>query len=186
MLSFNTIEFSFIIFRPLQSIKSLNKNKQIISSDQTRSLIPFDSRWLEEFRQNINRTLEQIEQRFNHLINPNSSSLPTDEQIKSIQELINYIKTIQITCSDIQSSLIVDKQRELKVYTIELMKKSLNKNQEIYQNLTRLLIDLLLTLINYIQTYCQAFLIPYEVEIYNNENQTINIEQFKTSVKSQM
>ncbi|CAF4197511.1 unnamed protein product, partial [Rotaria sp. Silwood2] len=171
--------------KPSQSTKSLNKNKQKKSLDQTRSFPSSNPRWLEEFRQNINSTLEQIEQRFNRLINPNSPELSINEQIKLIQELIGYNKTIQNTCLDIQSPLFIEKQRELKLYTAQLIKQSQNENKQILtsqtsENLVRLLFDLLLTLMTYIQTYCQAFLIPYEVEIYNDDNKSIDIEQVKS------
>ncbi|CAF5165201.1 unnamed protein product, partial [Rotaria magnacalcarata] len=32
----------------------------------------------------------------------------------------------------------------------------------------------------YVQTYCQAFFIPYEVEIYDDENKAIDIQTLKT------
>jgi hypothetical protein len=169
-------------------MKSLNKNKQIMPSDQTRSCLAFNPRWIEEFRLNMNRALEHFEQHFNRLINPNLSLLSINEQIKSIQALLDYIKPIQITCSDIQSSLIVDKQRELKDYITQLIKKSQddkkqNLSSQMHENLIRLLWDLLITLIKYIQTYCQAFLIPYEVEIRNEDNKSTDIERFKSPVK---
>ncbi len=34
----------------------------------------------------------------------------------------------------------------------------------------------------YIHTYCQAFLIPYEIEICNQENEFIDIRQFASPV----
>ncbi|CAF0926564.1 unnamed protein product [Adineta steineri] len=171
----NQHEKYFQTIKQTKFTKTSNKNKQSKSSDQVRL---FDSHWIEEFRQNINTKFEQIEQCINHLINPNLPLLSIDEQIKSIQELINYIKTIQITCSDIQSPLIIDKQRELKTYINELIRKSSNGTER--QALVRLLFDSLLAIIKYIETYCQAFLIPYEVEIYNNEHQSIDIEQLKS------
>ncbi|UJR21159.1 hypothetical protein I4U23_024258 [Adineta vaga] len=168
----NQQEKYFQTMKQTKPLKSLNKTKQSISSYPTRS---FDSQWLEEFRQKINRTLEQIEQCINRLIDPNSMIVSIEEQIKSIQELINYMKGIQLTCSDIQSSKILEKHKELRNYNIELMKHSSSGKKE---HLSRLLFDLLSTLKEYIQTYCQAFLLPYEVEIYNNGNQTIDIEQY--------
>ncbi|CAF0997755.1 unnamed protein product [Rotaria sordida] len=169
----------------LESTKSLNKNRQKISLDQTRSFLSSNPRWLEEFRQNINLIFEQIEQCFNNLINPNSSILSINKQIKLNQELIGYCKKVQNICSDIQSSSFIDTQHELKFYTIQLIKQSQNENEQVLnsqisENLIQLLYDLLLALIKYIQAYCQAFLIPYDVEIYNDENKSIDIEQVKS------
>lgn len=146
-------------------------------SDQTRSFICFNSQLLKEFRQNLNEILEQIERCFNHLINPN---LSINEQIKLIEELIINIKTIQIICSNIRSSLMIAKQREFKIYKHQLI-KTFENNQilspEILKNFQKLLWDSLLTIRKYIQTYCQAFLIPYQVEICDQENKSIDIEQ---------
>ncbi len=137
-------------------------------------MISFDSHWLEEFHQNLNQIFEQIERCFNNLINENIS---INKQIKLIQELIIYIKNIQIICSNIRSPLMINKERQLNIY-----KNQLSKNDEISQNLIELLYDVLRTIMTYIQTYCQAFLIPYQIEICNQENQSINIEQFTSSV----
>ncbi len=137
-------------------------------------MISFDSHWLEEFHQNLNQIFEQIERCFNNLINENIS---INKQIQLIQELINYIKNIQIICSNIRSPLMINKERQLNIY-----KNQLSKNDEISQNLIELLYDVLRTIMTYIQTYCQAFLIPYQIEICNQENQSINIEQFTSSV----
>ena len=41
-----------------------------------------------------------------------------------IQDLINYTKNIQNICSHIRSPSITNKQRELKNYKIQLIKKS--------------------------------------------------------------
>ncbi len=145
-------------------------------------MISFDFRWLEEFHQNLNQIFEQIERCFNHLINEN---LSINEQIQFIEELINSGKTIQIICSDIRSSLMFDKQHELKIYNLQLRKKLENEeilSSEISQNFIQLLCDFLVTFIKYIQTYCQAFLIPYHIEIYNQENKSIDIEQFTSLV----
>jgi len=78
-----------------------------------------------------------------------------------------------------------DKQRELKIYNLQLRKKFENEeilSSEISQNFIQLLCDFLVTFIKYIQTYCQAFLIPYHVEIYDQENKSIDIEQFTSLV----
>lgn len=101
--------------------------------------------------------------------------------------MIGFIRNIQVTCSYIQSSLIVEKQRELKTYADQLIRKSQTNHEQqlsptIHQTLTRLLYDLLVTLVNYVQTYCHAYLIPYEVELYDNDNQTIDVEQLKYPV----
>lgn len=114
--------------------------------------------------------------------------LPISEQIKIINELIAFIKNIQVTCSYIQSSLIVDKQHDLKIYADQLIKKSqYDINQTVtpqnHQNFIRLLYNLIVTLVNYIQAYCHAYLIPYEVELYDDENITIDIQQLKYPVK---
>jgi hypothetical protein len=133
--------------------------------------------------------LIQIEQRFNRLVVSYQSMLSISEQIKIINELIGFIKNIEVTCSYIQSALIVDKQRELKIYSDQLIKKSQNENEQpitpqTHQNFIRLLYNLIVTLANYIQTYCHAYLIPYEVELYNDENTTIDIERLKYPVNS--
>jgi hypothetical protein len=113
--------------------------------------------------------------------------LSISEQIKTINELIGFIKNIQVTCSYIQSSTIIEKQRELRIYADQLIKKSQNEHDKqisppIHQNLTRLLYDLLVTFVSYIQTYCHAYLIPYEVELYNDDNSSIDIERLKFPV----
>jgi hypothetical protein len=146
-----------------------------------------DPRWLDEFRKDINLILIQIEQRFNRLVLPYQSMLPISEQIKILNELIGFIRNIQVTCSYIQSSLIVDKQRELKIYADQLIKKSQNENEptissQSHQNFIKLLHNLLVTVVNYIQTYCHAYLIPYEVELYNDETTSIDIERLKYPV----
>ena len=100
--------------------------------------------------------------------------------------MINCIQIIQNTCSNIRSALFLDKQRELNAFIVYLIQQSQNNNEQIFisQSIRQLLNDLLLTFIKYIQTYCQTFLIPYEVEIYNDENQSIDIEQLTTLVKT--
>ena len=170
--------------------KSLNVNKQATYSHQAHiahssnaAFLASDPRWLDEFRKDINLILSQIEQRFNRLVVTHQPNLAISEQIKIINELIGFIRNIQVTCSYIQSSLIVDKQRELKIYADQLIKKSQNeKEPQIHQNLTRLLYDLLVTLVSYIKTYCHAYLIPYEVEISTDENIIIDVENLKYPV----
>ena len=82
------------------------------------------------------------------------------------------------------SSSVVDKQCELNRYTIQLIRKSQAiLSPQMHENLKRLLWDLLITMIKYIHTYCEAFLIPYEVEICNDENKSIDIESFQSPVK---
>ncbi|CAF3397978.1 unnamed protein product [Rotaria sp. Silwood1] len=171
--------------------KSLNLHKQATYSHQAHiahsSNAPFlasDPRWLEEFQKDINLILIQIEQRFNRLVQFHQPILSINEQIKLINELIGFIKNIQVTCSYIQSSLIIDKQRDLKNFADQLIRKSHHEHEqqtslEINEKLTRLLYDTLVILVNYIQTYCHAYLIPYEVEIYNDKNLSIDIEQLK-------
>ena len=174
--------------------KSLNVSKQATYSHQAHiahsSLAPFlasDPRWLDEFRKDINLILVQIEQRFNRLVAVHQPMLSTSEQIKLINELIGFIRNVQVTCSYIQSALIVDKQRELKIYADQLIRRSQNEHEkqsspQTQQNLTRLLYDLLVTLVSYIQTYCHAYLIPYEVELYNNETPSIDLDRLKYPV----
>ena len=179
----------------LDQITSLQINKYATYSHQAHiahsSNAPFlasDPRWLTEFQQDINLILRQIEQRFNRLVLFHRPTLLINEQIKTIHELIGFIKNIQITCSYIQSSLVVDKQRELKIYADQLIRQSQKENQQqisldMTENLTRLLYDLLVVIVNYIRTYCHAYLIPYDVELYNDNSTTIDIEQLKYPVK---
>ena len=47
-----------------------------------------------------------------------------------------------------------------------------------------LLHNLLVTIAHYIQTYCHAYLIPYEVELYNDENPSIDLERLSYPVKT--
>ncbi len=198
----NLCNLIILIFRSphqnshLHRTKSFNANKKATYSHQAHiahsSNAPFlasDPRWLDEFRKDINLILIQIEHRFNRLVVSYQLMLSISEQIKIINELIGFIKNIQVTCSYIQSSLIIDKQRELKLYADQLIKKSQNENDplispQIHQNFIRLLYNLLVTLVNYIQTYCHAYLIPYEVELYNDENISIDIERLKYPVKN--
>lgn len=147
-----------------------------------------DPHWLDEFRTDINLILHQIEQRFNLLLRPRSSNYSIGEQIRLLNELVGFIRKIQITCSCIQSALIVDKQRELKTYADQLIVKSQmtdeqNSLGDSSESFTRLLYDTLLTLISYIQTYCHAYLIPYEVEIYNDERPSIELNELKYPVE---
>ncbi|CAF4398402.1 unnamed protein product [Rotaria sp. Silwood2] len=178
--------------RPTKS-SSLNINKQATYSHQAHiahsssaAFLASDPRWLEEFQKDISLILVQIEQRFNRLVQFHQPILSINEQIKIINELIGFIKNIQVTCSCIQSSLIIDKQRELKIFADQLIRKSHNEHEqqisfEMHEKLTRLLYDSLVIFINYIQTYCHAYLIPYEVEIYNDKNISIDIEELKYS-----
>lgn len=174
--------------------KSLNMTKQGTYSHQAHiahsSTAPFlasDPNWLDEFRTDINLILSQIDQRFNRLVSPFETNLSISEQIKILNELIGFIRNIQITCSYIQSALIVDKQRELKNYADQLIVKSQTNFSgnfsESRETFLRLLHDCIVTLISYIQTYCHAFLIPYEVEIFNDENSSIDFEKLKFPVK---
>lgn len=133
--------------------------------------------------------LSQIEQRFNRLVIAHQPKLSISEQIKTINELIGFIKHIQLTCSSIQSSSIVEKQRELKLYADQLIQKSQHANDQqlsspLHQNLTRLLYDFLVTLVNYIRAYCHAYLIPYDIELYNDEDGAIDIERLKYPVST--
>jgi hypothetical protein len=155
-------------------MKFSNKNKQIISIDQTRWFIPSNSRRLEEFRDNLNPIFQQIERCFNDLIDRN---LSINEQIQLIDDLINYLKNIQLICSEIRSSLMINKQQELKHYKIRL-----SETNQISEDLIQLVWNVLLTVGKYIQTYCQAFLIPYEIEICDNEYEAIDIEQLMSTV----
>ncbi|CAF4458276.1 unnamed protein product [Rotaria socialis] len=175
----------------LRSTKSLNANKQATYSHQAHiahsSNAPFlasDPRWLEEFQKDMNLILVQVEQRFNRLVSFHQPVLSISEQIKIITELISFIKNTQVTCSSIQSSLISDKQRELKQFADHLIRKSHNERLEqisieMHEKLTRLLYDSLIIIIGYVQTYCHAYLIPYEVELYNDQNISIDVEQLK-------
>ena len=83
----------------LHRTKSLNVNKQATYSHQAHiahsSNAPFlasDPRWLDEFRKDINLILVQIEQRFNRLVISHQPMLSISEQIKTINELIGFIK----------------------------------------------------------------------------------------------
>lgn len=171
----------------------MNPNKKLNYSHQAHyahsSKAPFlasDPRWLDQFRVDIQLILVEIERRFNLLVG-STSTLVMSEQIKLINELIGFIKHIQVTCSYIQSSLIVDKQRELKLFADQLIRKSQHEHQVTISNdeqmkLSRLLYDLIVTIISYMETYCQAYLIPYEVQIYNDENPIIHLDQLKYPV----
>lgn len=146
-----------------------------------------DPHWLTEFRKDIDMLLKEIEQRFNRLVLPHQSMLPINEQIKVINDLIAFIRQIQNMCSCIQSSFLVDKQHELKTYADQLIKKSQTEPESTitshnHRNLIRLLYNLLVTFVQYIQTYCHAYLIPYDVEIYNDENPSIDLERLKYPV----
>jgi hypothetical protein len=178
--------------------KSLNITKQATYSHQAHialsSTAPFlasDPRWLDEFRENVNRILIEVEQRFNRLVQPYESVLSISEQIKLINELIGFIKSIQVTCSYIQSAMIVEKQRELKIYADQLIRKSQTEydqqiSLEMYQTLVRLLYDSLFTFVNYIQAYCHAYLIPFEVELYNHDNVSIDFERLESPVSRRL
>ncbi|CAF1537862.1 unnamed protein product, partial [Rotaria sordida] len=92
----------------------------------------------------MNLILVQVEQRFNRLVSFHQPALSISEQIKIITELISFIKNTQITCSSIESSLISDKERELKQFADQLIRKSHNEHLEqisieMHEQLTRLL-----------------------------------------------
>ena len=159
-----------------------------IACSSNAAFLASDPHWLSEFRKDIDLLLKDIEQRFNRLVLPHQSMLPINEQIKAINGLIGFIRQIQMTCSCIQSSFLVDKQHELKTYADQLIKKSQTETESIitpqsHRGLIRLLYNLLVTLVQYIQTYCHAFLIPYDVELYNDENPSIDLERLKYPVR---
>jgi len=177
--------------------KSLNPSQQSTYSHQAHiahsSTAPFlasDHQWLGEFVKDVNTILEQIHERFNRLAVPYESMLKISEQIKLVNEFIGFIKNLQIICSYIQSSLISDKQRDLKIYADQLIRRSQHHHhdetlsKDVYDKFLKLIYETLVILINYIQTYCHAYLIPYEVEIYNDENKSIGIERLKSSLPS--
>lgn len=175
----------------LRATESLNLHRQASYSHQAHiahsSNAPFlalDPRWLSEFGKDINLILLQIEQRINRLVVFHQPALTISEQIKLINELIGFIKNILVTCSYIQSSLISEKQRELKLFADQLIRKSHHEHEqhislELRDRLTRLLYDLIVILVGYVHTYCHAYLIPYEVEIYNEEKVSIDIDELK-------
>jgi hypothetical protein len=152
-------------------------NKQVIPSDQTRWFIPSNCGWLEEFRDNLNQIFQQIERCFNGLIEQN---LTIDEQIQLIDELINYLKNIQNICSKIRSISMMRRQRELKHYKTQLKKQT--EKSSISEDFIQLIWNVLLTIGKYIQTYCQAFLIPYEVEICDDDYEAVDTEQLLSTV----
>ena len=166
-------DFAWKLFSNFRLTEISNRNKQMNSVDQTRWFVPSDSRWLEAFRRNLDQIFEQIERCFNTLADQN---LPLNEQLQLIEHLINYTKTIQIICSEIRSPSMVNKQRELKIYKTQLTNQSEN------DDLIQLFWNVILTIVKYIHTYSQAFLIPYEVEICDNDNIPIKIEQFLSTV----
>ena len=158
-----------------------------IACSSNAPFLASDPQWLSEFRKNIDIILKDIEQRFNRLVLPHQSMVPINEQIRVINEFIGFIRHIQMICSYIQSSFIVEKQNELKTYADNLIRKSQAESEptitpQNHRNLIRLLYNFLATIVQYIQSYCHAYLIPYDVEIYNEENPSIDLERLKYPV----
>lgn len=161
-----------------------NKIKQTTALNQNNISFTSDYLWIEEFRHKIELKFEKIQQSLNSLINPKSPEIPAKQQIEWIKELLGYCKTIQIICSNIRSTTFIDKQLQLNLYTIRLVQQPQNNHDKSFaiEPPQTLLIDLILGLMKYIHTYCQTFLIPYEVEAYNDEIGSIDLQQLKFSV----
>lgn len=158
-------------------MKLTDRTRPILSTEQTRWFMPSDSRWLEEFRQNLKESLAEIERCFNDFLGENRT---LKEQIKLIEDFIQQMKTIEILCSNIRSPMLFEQLLELKKF-----KNHLQKQQErilITDELIRLFWNILRTIGTYIQNYCQAFLIPYGVQFFNQADQSIDIEQLMDSV----
>lgn len=178
----------------LRRTKTMGAEKQAsythqaqIASSSNAPFLASHPQWLSEFRKNIDVILQQIEQRFNRLVLPYQSMLPINEQIRVINEFIGFIRSIQVTCSYIQSSFIVEKQNELKTYADNLIRKSQAETEptitsQNHRSLIRLLYNFLVTIVQYIQSYFHAYLIPYDVEIYNDDNPSIDLERLKYPV----
>lgn len=178
---------SICICRSLQSMKSLSKSKSVTSLERPRSLLISDAQWLEEFRKNLHSSLTHIEERFNRLVNPSMVISSIDEHSNQIQGLFNFIKNVQITCSGIQSAPVLEKQNEIKTYINQMTEKFSSEQlvsftADMTPHLTRLLYELLVMLISHIHTYSNAFLIPYEVDIYNDENESLDIQRLNNPV----
>ena len=178
---------SICICRPLQSMKSLSKLKSVASLERPRSLLIFDAQWLEEFRKNLHSSLTHIEERFNRLVNPSMVISSIDEHSNQIQGLFNFIKNVEVTCSGIQSTPLLEKQNDIKAYINQMTQKFSNEQlvsftADMTPHLIQLLYELLVILISHIHTYSNAFLIPYEVDIYNDENESFDIQRLNNPV----
>ena len=175
------------VCRALLSGKPLAKTKSLPSPERPRSLLMSDVQWLEGFRKNLHSSLIHIEERFNRLVNPSLMISSIDEHSKQIQGLLNFIKNVQIACSGIQPSALIEKQNDIRAY-INQFTQNFSSEQpvaltsEATQHLTRLLYQLLSILISHIHTYTNAFLIPYEVEIYNDASESIDLQRLDCSV----
>ncbi|CAF0721214.1 unnamed protein product [Didymodactylos carnosus] len=155
-----------------------------------------DPLWLKAFKQDIDFILKQVEQRINKLLSflldQNTTNNLEVEQRKIINELFGFIKNIQVTCSYIESFLIVEKQRELRLYIDKITRQSLSKeiSSELSsasnnKELIRLLYELVVTLVNYVRTYCNSYLIPYKLYLNDEQNNDINIEQLAIALQKQ-
>lgn len=162
-------------------MKLSDRTRPILSTDQTRWFIPSDSRWLEEFHRDLSQSLQHIERCFNEFLDENRS---LNEQIKLIDDFIQQIKTIETICSHIRSPSLFACLLDLKNLKNHL-KRQVN-NEQITDELIRLFWNVLRTIQTYIQTYCQAFLIPYSIEVVNQDNQSIDIEQLIDAVIIQL
>ena len=168
-------------------MKSLSKSKSVASLERPRALLISDAQWLEEFRKNLHSSLTHIEERFNRLVNPSMVISSIDEHSNQIQGLFNFMKNVQITCSGIQSTPLVEKQNDIKTYINQMTQKFSSEQlvsftADMTPHLTRLLYELLVILISHIHTYSNAFLIPYEVDIYNDENESLDIQRLNNPV----
>ena len=155
-----------------ESFKTLQKRPPIIANEQTHWFTPTESRWLDDFHQHLSPLFEQTQRCFNQLFQTNISF---DEQIQFIDELTSYLKTIQALCSNIRSNSIFNQQRELKAFKNDLLKSTDDDTIQM-RNFNEILIETLHALYKYIRSYCQAFLIPYKLDITNQYSQSIDIE----------
>ena len=163
-------------------MKLSDRTRPILSTDQTRWFIPSDCRWLEEFQRDLSQSLQHIERCFNEFLGGNRSLL--NEQIQLIEEFIQQIKTIERICSHIRSPALFSRLPDLK--NLKNQFKRQVSSEQISEELIRLFWSILRTIQTYIQTYCQAFLIPYDVEVSNEENQSIDIDQLMDAVNDRI
>jgi hypothetical protein len=175
--------------KPLQLTKSLSKSKSNDESDRTNSQSIRDCQWFEFIRKLWQSSLEHIEERFNRLVNPSLMATSINEKIQLADELFHAVKNIQKTCSNIQSSVLIEKQNEIQDYMIRMSKKSTDSCQTLVttdtiEYLTRLMYEYLGILVTFIQTYCMTYAIPYEVEIYHEKIGFIDSKSWQSTVNN--
>ena len=170
--------------KPLQTTKSTTKHKPIPYTDCIHSFFASDSQWLDDFRKSIETTFVHIEKRFNVLVHPVKPIRSTKELETSARSLFEFLKDIQRVLLNIPSQRFLDKQNEIKAMVFPVNPRSpIVFNSEFDEKLARLFYELLVVLDDLLRKFCDAFLVPFQLEIFNDEQQNIDLRPPSTPAK---